>query len=59
MMYTALRKIDSQNACVITGILQWNAQKPIQDYLDTVTGNNFMPLLILPTKVTSKSSKLD
>jgi len=30
----------------------------IHDYLDTVATNNFMPVLILPTRITSKSSTL-
>ena len=64
MMDITLPKISNQRyTCIIVGdlnidLLQWDTQKPIRNYLDTVTTNNFMPLLMLPTRVTSISSTL-
>jgi len=64
MLETTLSKISQQkHPCIIAGdlnidLVQCDTQKATQDYLDVVTTNNFMPLLILPTRITSKSSTL-
>lgn len=61
---TTLSKISHQKLpCIITGdfnidLLQWKTQQSIHDYLDTITTQSFMPLLILPTRITSNSSML-
>lgn len=64
MLEATFSKISHQKLpCIIAGdfnidLLQWDTQKGIHDYLDTVTTQNFTPLIILPTRITSKSSTL-
>jgi len=63
-MEISLCKLTRQShPCVIVGdmnidLLQWDCQTAIHDYLNTVTSNNFVPSLVLPTRVTSKASTL-
>jgi len=64
MLGTTLSKISSQrHSSIIAGdfnidLLHYHMQSATQEYRETVTGHNFMPLLILPTRITSKSSTL-
>ena len=64
MVDATLSKISHQkHPCIIAGdfnidLLQWETHNAVYDYLDAVTTNNFMPLLVLPTRITSRSSTL-
>ena len=64
MMEISLCKLTRQShPSIIAGdmnidLLQCDCQTAIHDYLNTVTSNNFVPSLVLPTRVTSKASTL-
>ena len=49
--------------CCIAGdfninLLKLNENKQIEEYFDALTNNNFMPLITLPTRITSKTKTL-
>ena len=64
IMESTLSQLSSRKyPCIIVGdfnidLVQYDSQRMVQEYLDVVTTNNFMPLLILPTRITARSSTL-
>lgn len=64
MLEPTLNKLSHQkHTCFIAGdmnidLLKCETHKSTQDYLDMIAVNNFRPLLILPTRITSKSNTL-
>ena len=59
-----LNKINNETkiACIAgdynIDLLKINTNKQIEDYFDGLTDNNFMPLITIPTRITSKSKTL-
>jgi len=64
ILENTLNKISHQNIpCFIAGdfnidLIKWNSNSGISEYLDSLLINNFMPTLVLPTRLTSKSNTL-
>ena len=62
ILENTLNKISHQNIpCFIAGdfnidLIKWNSNSGISEYLDCLLINNFMPTLVLPTRLTSKSN---
>ena len=59
-----LSKISNQKLpCLIVGdinidLIKWAHHKPTNEYLDSLITNNFLPLMVLPTRITRKSCTL-
>jgi hypothetical protein len=60
----SLNKISSKQVpCIVVGdmnidLIKWNVHRPTSEYLDILLNNNFQPIMVIPTRITTKSSTL-